>query len=383
MQSSRFLVDSPVGSDASKPAGEGRVGLHRPTRAPRDRRDIGVAGERPKATVAVVRSGGRLRVPPDRLVPAQPGELVEGEMIGQQVGIGQIEVGVDRRRGHDGIPPRVKPLGHRTVGFETGRCQLGWAWYGLPGDDALQGDQCRPIGAAIGGTGWWRPPSRSPEPRARAPSVSAGCVWTPGLTKRYFYESFASLAELQSAVVDHAIDGDVGAGRSVPARRTRWTATSVARGVRRRVGGRRASRSGATRRDPRWRAQPVSAPDHRRGHRRDGAAGLGPAGGPPGSPRGLRPDRHPERVVPGLAPGPSGDGAGRHWSTYWPTCSSASTESETECPRPRGSSLNGPPVPVPGIQWDLRNEPSGRYVLSIVFPLRLPCAVRPPLRSAY
>ena len=26
-----------------------------------------------------------------------------------------------------------------------------------------------------------------------------------GLTKRYFYESFASLAELQSAVVDHAI----------------------------------------------------------------------------------------------------------------------------------------------------------------------------------
>jgi AcrR family transcriptional regulator len=27
-----------------------------------------------------------------------------------------------------------------------------------------------------------------------------------GLTKRYFYESFASLAELQSAVVDHAID---------------------------------------------------------------------------------------------------------------------------------------------------------------------------------
>src|ERR1700691_1236505 len=27
-----------------------------------------------------------------------------------------------------------------------------------------------------------------------------------GLTKRYFYESFASLADLQSAVVDHAIE---------------------------------------------------------------------------------------------------------------------------------------------------------------------------------
>jgi hypothetical protein len=40
---------------------------------------------------------------------AQPGEFVEGEMIGQQVGIGQIEVGVDWSRGHDGIPPRVKP----------------------------------------------------------------------------------------------------------------------------------------------------------------------------------------------------------------------------------------------------------------------------------
>ena len=65
-----------------------------------------MAGEGPKAPVAVVHAGGRLRVPPDRLVPAQPGELVEREVIGQQIGIGQIEVSVDRCRGHDGIPPR-------------------------------------------------------------------------------------------------------------------------------------------------------------------------------------------------------------------------------------------------------------------------------------
>jgi hypothetical protein len=31
------------------------------------------------------------------------------------------------------------------------------------------------------------------------------CAWPPGLTKRYFYESFASLPELQSAVVDYTI----------------------------------------------------------------------------------------------------------------------------------------------------------------------------------
>ena len=39
-----------------QPASEGRFGLHRPPRTPRDRSDIGVAGECPKAPVAVVRS---------------------------------------------------------------------------------------------------------------------------------------------------------------------------------------------------------------------------------------------------------------------------------------------------------------------------------------
>jgi AcrR family transcriptional regulator len=39
---------------------------------------------------------------------------------------------------------------------------------------------------------------------AGALGVGRVCV-AAGLTKRYFYESFASLAELQSAVVDHAI----------------------------------------------------------------------------------------------------------------------------------------------------------------------------------
>ena len=39
---------------------------------------------------------------------------------------------------------------------------------------------------------------------AGALGVGRVCL-TAGLTKRYFYESFASLAELQSAVVDHAI----------------------------------------------------------------------------------------------------------------------------------------------------------------------------------
>src|SRR6202790_295928 len=40
---------------------------------------------------------------------------------------------------------------------------------------------------------------------AGALGVGRVCV-AAGLTKRYFYESFASLAELQSAVVDHAIE---------------------------------------------------------------------------------------------------------------------------------------------------------------------------------
>jgi AcrR family transcriptional regulator len=39
---------------------------------------------------------------------------------------------------------------------------------------------------------------------ASALGVSRVCL-AAGLTKRYFYENFASLAELQSAVVDHAI----------------------------------------------------------------------------------------------------------------------------------------------------------------------------------
>jgi AcrR family transcriptional regulator len=39
-----------------------------------------------------------------------------------------------------------------------------------------------------------------------AGALGVGCVCTAaGLTKRYFYESFASVAELGSAVVDHAI----------------------------------------------------------------------------------------------------------------------------------------------------------------------------------
>src|ERR1700719_4803649 len=40
---------------------------------------------------------------------------------------------------------------------------------------------------------------------AGALGVGRVCL-AAGLTKRYFYESFASLAELQSAVVDHAIE---------------------------------------------------------------------------------------------------------------------------------------------------------------------------------
>src|ERR1700726_5192375 len=39
---------------------------------------------------------------------------------------------------------------------------------------------------------------------AGALGVGRVCL-AAGLTKRYFYESFASLSELQSAVVDHAI----------------------------------------------------------------------------------------------------------------------------------------------------------------------------------
>ena len=73
---------------------------------------------------------------------------------------------------------------------------------------------------------------------AAALGMGSVCL-AAGLTKRYFYESFASLSEFQSAVVDHADRGHVRACRSVPARRARRAATRLARGLRRRLGGRR------------------------------------------------------------------------------------------------------------------------------------------------
>ena len=132
-----------------------------------------------------------------------------------------------------------------------------------------------------------------------------------GLSKRYFYESFASLAELQSAVVDHAIavmiervDPFRPAGPGGPPQA--WLEAFVGG-----AGRRRASRPGPAGRDPWRRAQSVPAPDHRRGRRCDGTAGIGPAGGPSCPPGGVRPDRHLERVVPRVAPGAAGDGAAR------------------------------------------------------------------------
>ena len=48
MQSRRFLVDSPVGSDSSSRRTKAELRLHRPPGAPRHRRDIGVAGDAPR-----------------------------------------------------------------------------------------------------------------------------------------------------------------------------------------------------------------------------------------------------------------------------------------------------------------------------------------------
>jgi len=79
---------------------ERRVRLDRPPLAPGDRRHVLVAGDGPESAVAVVGVVGRLRIPPHRVVPAEPGELVERQPVGQQVGVTQIQVGVDGRRGH-------------------------------------------------------------------------------------------------------------------------------------------------------------------------------------------------------------------------------------------------------------------------------------------
>ena len=94
-----------------EPADEGGIALHRPPRTPVDRRHISVTGDCPEPAVAVG-AGGALGIPSDRLVLAQPGEFVTGQMIGQQVGIAQIESIVDRRQGHDGRPPWLTPLGN-------------------------------------------------------------------------------------------------------------------------------------------------------------------------------------------------------------------------------------------------------------------------------
>ena len=116
MQRRRFFVDSPVGSDASSRRTKAElVSTDHPgllvTAVTSTWR---VTDQNPPSSIRPV---GRLRVPPDRLMAAQPGELVQGEMIGEQVGITQIETGIDRRRGHDGRPPGLKPLGarHRKV----------------------------------------------------------------------------------------------------------------------------------------------------------------------------------------------------------------------------------------------------------------------------
>ena len=97
-------MDSPVGSDSSSRRTKAEfVSTDQPgllvtavTSAWR------VSAQNPPSPYPAV---GRLRIPPDGLIPAQPGELVQGQMVGHQVGIAQIEPGVDRRRGHDGRPP--------------------------------------------------------------------------------------------------------------------------------------------------------------------------------------------------------------------------------------------------------------------------------------
>src|ERR1700680_5026671 len=73
--------------------------------------------------------------------------------------------------------------------------QVRMPFKGVSADDGRIDRRNRLVGAAfeIAGT-----------EGAGALGVGRVCL-AAGLTKRYFYESFASLAELQSAVVDHAI----------------------------------------------------------------------------------------------------------------------------------------------------------------------------------
>jgi len=73
--------------------------------------------------------------------------------------------------------------------------QVTMPFKGISADDRRTERRNRLVGAAfeIAGT-----------EGAGALGVGRVCL-AAGLTKRYFYESFASLAELQSAVVDHAI----------------------------------------------------------------------------------------------------------------------------------------------------------------------------------
>ena len=73
--------------------------------------------------------------------------------------------------------------------------QVTMPFKGVSADDRRSDRRNRLVGAAfeIAGT-----------EGAAALGVGRVCL-AAGLTKRYFYESFASLSELQSAVVDHAI----------------------------------------------------------------------------------------------------------------------------------------------------------------------------------
>src|ERR1700692_1678454 len=73
--------------------------------------------------------------------------------------------------------------------------QVTMPFKGVSADDRRSDRRNRLGGAAFGIAG---------TEGAAALGVGRVCL-AAGLTKRYFYESFASLSELQSAVVDHAI----------------------------------------------------------------------------------------------------------------------------------------------------------------------------------
>ncbi len=82
---------------------DGLLGRREDVGAQRDLADVAVLGHHPVAAVAEPALIGRLLIPPDRRRAAQLGQLLHGQPMGVDLGIGEVETWREVRRGHGSL----------------------------------------------------------------------------------------------------------------------------------------------------------------------------------------------------------------------------------------------------------------------------------------